>query len=327
MAGRPSYKSHPARLRKLESQQYLQRLSRENESSQAIKLHNELMDTHRKDISKVCQKLKQIRGVSHKSIDIPYIETLCGKYYGNNILEGFCSNTEVLCNEDMAYNAKYNRSFYDMCIQDNLIIFDITSHEQVKVPHTTMINLKDILHKKLKLGKACDVFKLSVEHIRFSGDATLTQLLRLLNMIIDNISYLSEPQLNTAIASVVYKAKDKVKTNHKSYRLVRVSPMIGRLVDEHIRPTLVATTKPKQNPNQYGFTENITYLMGAIQRHECEKFCLDMKKTYFCCSLDCDSTFEVVTRTIQTRELFTSGINGDYWRAKHFSYQNLITGN
>ena len=44
--------------------------------------------------------------------------------------------------------------------------------------------------------------------------------------------------------------------------------MLGRLIDEHIRPTFKATTKPIQNTNQYGFTENVTYLMGALQRHE-----------------------------------------------------------
>ena len=36
---------------------------------------------------------------------------------------------------------------------------------------------------------------------------------------------------------------------------------IGRLIDEHIRPTFIVTTAPKQSPNQYGFTQNITYLM------------------------------------------------------------------
>ena len=102
----------------------------------------------------------------------------------------------------------------------------------------------------------------------------------MLNLIIDNISYLSEPQLNTAVASVIYKAKNRKLTHHKSYRLVRVTPMVGRLIDEHIRPTMVKVVKPIQNQSQYGFTENISYLMGALQRHECEKFCLDMKKIF-----------------------------------------------
>ena len=121
------------------------------------------METHRKDIGKVCQKLKEIRGDNKQTIDIPFIDTLCGKYSGPNILEGFCANTEMLCNDNMVNSEQYDRSFYDMCIQDNMIIFNITSQERFKIPHMTLVNLKDIIFKRLKLGEACDIFKLSVE--------------------------------------------------------------------------------------------------------------------------------------------------------------------
>ena len=42
--------------------------------------------------------------------------------------------------------------------------------------------------------------------------------------------------------------------------------------------------------------------MGALQRHEAEQHCIDMKKTFFACSLDGDSAFEVVDRQILTRD-------------------------
>jgi hypothetical protein len=80
-----------------------------------------------------------------------------------------------------------------------------------------------------------------------------------------------------------------------------------------------------QNINQYGFTESVSYLMGAVQRHQVEKFCIAMKKTYFGCSLDGDSAFEVVNRFIQTRELYCAGETGQYWQASHHSYQNSQT--
>ena len=324
-AGRPIEKSHPARIRKLESQRILQKIARDSESTEAVKLHNELMETHRNDISKVCQKLKQIRGDKNKKIDIPYIETLCGKYSGHNVLEGFRANTEILCNENLENSILYDGPFYKMCVQDNHIIFEVTSQEVINIPHIRLNNLKDILFKKLKLGKACDVFQLTVEHLRYSGDETLIQILRLVNLIIDNISYLSAPQLNTAVASVVYKGKDKPVTHHKSYRLVRVTPIIGRIIDEHIRPEIYCNNKAKAKPQQYGFTEKVTYIMGALQRPECEKYCLDMKRTYFGCSLDGDSAFEVVNREIQKCELYMAGVHGDHWQASHYSYQNSQT--
>ena len=124
-------------------------------------------------------------------------------------------------------------------------------------------DLKSILFKKLKLGKACDMFMLTVEHLRYAGDATLLLLLDLLNLIIDNLNYLSSPQLNTSVASIVHKGKNRPTTHHKSYRQVRVTALIGRLIDEYIRPIFVKVARPLQNINQYGFTEGITYLMGA----------------------------------------------------------------
>ena len=104
-----------------------------------------------------------------------------------------------------------------------------------------------------------------------------------------------------------------------------LSQLVAFNVDEYTRPNFVSITRPIQNNNQYGFTAKITYLMAALQRHECEKYCIDMKKTFFGCSLDGESAFEVVNRTIQKRELYTSGETGQFWQASHHSYENSTT--
>ena len=117
----------------------------------------------------------------------------------------------------------YDRSFYNMCVQDNEIIFQITGQEKVNIPQISLINLKDIIYKKIKLGKAFDILQLFVEHLRHAGDETQIQIL-----IIDNISYLSSPQLNTAFASVVYK--NKPVTHHLYIKLhVRMMYVCHRL--------------------------------------------------------------------------------------------------
>ena len=66
-------------------------------------------------------------------------------------------------------------------------------------------------------------------------------------------------------------------------------------------------------------------MLGAVKRHEVEKHCIDMKKTFFGCSLDGESAFEVVNRKIQTRELYCAGEDGQYWQASHSSYENSYT--
>ena len=101
--------------------------------------------------------------------------------------------------------------YYKMLTFDE--IFDITANKEVQIPYLTLIQLKDILFKKLKLKNACDVFKFTVEHLRNVGDNSLLLIMKLLNSIIDNVNFLSSPQLNTSVAYVVYKGKGKTLFN------------------------------------------------------------------------------------------------------------------
>ena len=85
------------------------------------------------------------------------------------------------------------------------------------------------------------------------------------------------------------------------------------------QPILISTLR------EHKLTEKITYLMGALQRNETEKYCLDNKLTFFGCSLDGESAFEVVDRSIQLRELYCAGLRGQYWESAWMSYNNSLT--
>ena len=65
-----------------------------------------------------------------------------------------------------------------------------------------------------------------------------------------------------------------------------------------MRSDLVEIVKIVQNTNQYGFTENVSYLMGAVQRHE-------VIKTFLGAALT-----EVVNRQIKMHELYCAGETG-----------------
>ena len=140
--------------------------------------------------------MKKIRGENYEHSKIPSIDTLCGRFSGVNVIEGFCANTEFLCNEKQDIK-ETDDSFLEMCKDDNTTIFEIASNQNIQITLMTIDSLKDILFKKLKLGKACDVYKLTVEHLRYSGDETLLCVVALLNKIITHIKYLSANRLNT----------------------------------------------------------------------------------------------------------------------------------
>ena len=300
-AGRPSSDCHPAKQAKKESQRNLQKITREEEKSKSLRQNEDLMNAHDKNITQTYVKLKKIRGENKRRVNIPEIETLSGTYKGINVLEGFRANTEHLCNEKSDKNFKDD--FLNRCEEDLIHISDIAEFEPLRIPPIKLEDMKKIIFQKLKLNKACDIYELTVEHLRHAGEDSMSLLCIFINRIIDNLRHLSAPEFKIAIASIIFKGKNKPKNSHKSYRLVRVSPLLGRIIDEHIRPLAVAITKPLQSINQYGFSENITYIMGALQRHEIQKHCIDNKKTFFGCSLDGDSAFEVVCQKIQIREL------------------------
>ena len=95
VSGKPSDKTHPARKARDEARDELRRIKREEQRNAAQKLHNELMETHKGNISKVPQKLRKIRG-DKGNPPISSIETLVGEFTGGNVLEGFRANAEKL---------------------------------------------------------------------------------------------------------------------------------------------------------------------------------------------------------------------------------------
>jgi hypothetical protein len=68
-------------------------------------------------------------------------------------------------------------------------------------------DLNHIIDKKMKLGKACDIYQLTVEHLRYCGDLARLALLKLINRIIDDIYFLTCPQIKVGLGSALHKGK------------------------------------------------------------------------------------------------------------------------
>ena len=123
--GRPTDINHPSRKAKLLSQRNLQKIAREEEAIKAKTNHEKLMTAFYENTDELYSMLRNLRGQNHKETSIPFINTLKGKYTGDNLLEGFCANTEALCEQD---SRKLSDDFYKMCLIDNTVILDIATH-------------------------------------------------------------------------------------------------------------------------------------------------------------------------------------------------------
>ena len=175
---------------------------RNERNARSEKNHNELMETHCNNIAKVSKKLNQL-GCGNKTPELEFIDTLNGRYSGDNVLEGFCSNAETLATP--IKNPDYCSEFYNMVVEDNQYILEFSSDLAESYPLMSRDDLHNILFKKLKLNKASDVYQLSVEHLRYAGDETLGHILEVINSLLNNVNYLSSPEVKTGCAPFIYK--------------------------------------------------------------------------------------------------------------------------
>ena len=257
-----------------------------------------------------------------KSQNMPdRLDTPLGTYHGADVLEGFAADAEELGRHE-GESFQYDNDFYRLCVQDNLYIFQFKGDSEVKIPKMSINDLNTIIEKNMKRGKACDIYQLTAEHLKYAGEKTRYHILNLINDIIDNIYYLTCPQAKIGLSTAIHKRKRKPLTSASSYRRVTVTPQLGSILDRFIDPMTESIFRPRQSPDQYGFTKGLSYLMASVVRGECQRWALDEKKTCFGVSFDGKAAFPSVEREIQIREIFAVGERGDFLNYSKNTYQN-----
>ena len=112
-------------------------------------------------------KVRAWRGSSARSTTSKLV-TPVGTYFGSDVLEGFAADAEFLGRKSEKCD-QFDNEFYNLCKEDNMFIFTFHGEDEVKIPAMTIADLENILFKKMKTGKACDIYHLTVEHIREAG--------------------------------------------------------------------------------------------------------------------------------------------------------------
>ena len=101
-----------------------------------------------------------------------------------------------------------------------------------------------------------------------------------------------------------------------------MTPQLGSIIDRYIDPMAEHIFQPYQTNDQYGFTKNISYLLGAVLRGECQRWAMDTKQTCFGVSFDGQAVFPSVARDIQIRELYSYGESGEILDYSRSIYKN-----
>ena len=318
-AGRPLEKDNPIRYKLCQAKSHLQKLTRQDENLKTIKLNNKLINSNKHNRNQVYSTLKRMRSERQKPAT-NVLETPVGTYHGDDVLEGFAADAEHL-GRPTTEDKKFDKEFYNICKLDNLYIFNFKENMTVQIPAMTLANLNNII-QKMKKGKACDYYQVTPEHLKYCGTAARIVILKLINNIIDNIHYLTCPQVKVGLATPIYKGKNKPAAKSSSYRRITVTPIIGSILDKFIDPIAEKLFRQTQSPDQLGFTQGLNYLIASVQRGECQRWALDSKKTCFGISLDGESAFPSVNREIQVRELYSVGERGTLLEYSKNTYVN-----
>ena len=319
-AGKPRSKADPQWASYAEARANLQRLRRYHHNLANIKHNNHLMQLSRSNKSQIFKAIKKFRG-DYSSTMTTVLQTPVGTFTGSDVLEGFAADTEHLgkSNEGSIW---FDQGFYKLCKLDNIYVFELTSENPVYIPPMSMQQLDRILNTKMKSGKACDIYQLTVEHLRHCGSKAKQSILLFINRILLNIYYLSCQQIKLGLGTAIFKAKNKPVCLSSSYRRITVTPILGAILDYYIDPMAESIFRPSQSPDQLGFTAGISYLLAAVQRGECQRWAVDKKITCFGVSLDGESAFPSVERSIQVRELYSNGEDGDILNYSKYTYEN-----
>ena len=211
----------------------------------------------------------KIRGANSKR-KLTTLVTPSGTYYDVDILEGFAKDVEEL-GKYVGENSGYDNEFYRLCVEDNKFIFDFQTENDYKIPNMKIEDLDKIIDKEMKRNKACDIYKLTAEHLKFAGKETRSVILNLMNDIIENIHSLACPHIKAGLGTSVYKGKKKPLTKSSSYRRITVTPQLGSILDRYLDPLAEEIFSHVQSPDQYGFTKNLSYLMASVLRGECQR--------------------------------------------------------
>ena len=104
------------------------------------RLNNTLIHATSHDRNRVYSALMSLRKVGDKA-STNLLESPAGTFYGNDILEGFAADAEYL-GKPTEDNDYFDKDFYELCILDNLYIFEFKGDQTIKIPHMTMEDLE-----------------------------------------------------------------------------------------------------------------------------------------------------------------------------------------
>ena len=271
-------------------------------------------------VKKIYEELKKMNG--KKAATSPdYIEVYGKKYESDEVLDGFEVLTKTRSKNDrITDNDSYYNDLKDM--NDTLRI--LFKHDQSFIKPITEDTLLSLL-KGLQLGKAEDINNVAVEHILYAGKKIKETVTRCLNGIMRDWSKYSDVIFNTVVANMLYKGKNKKRSDPMSYRRISIGSIFQKIIDRYLTKETNKIAKDAQGPSQYGFTSDLSFLQLTVLRENVQKIAEETGKLMICLASDISDAFSQTTREAQMYECYKAGEKGKVWLYSDATYKETFT--
>ena len=158
--------------------------------------------------------------------------------------------------------------------------------------------------------KAVDIYGLSKEHFTYMTEDVAKIMLNLINELLSNLNEYSSTLLSTSLASQLWKGKSRPKWLPNSYRRVQSQNFIQKIIQKWLVIQQGRMVWSKRNPNQYGFSESISFHQCSVFRDLLINIAEATRTTLITTSSDLAAAFSKTDRQCQIYECWAQGLTG-----------------
>ena len=231
-------------------------------------------------------------------------------------LEGWAQYYEDLASDkplphfDQPYLDMMKSKFHLTCLLDEA---------QCNTPHKQVSEGDIRKHvKTLKCKKAADVYGLTAEHMKYCSPQLIPILTKLTNTVFEDRKL---PDKFKVGAIVPTHKKKKPVNNPDSYRRITIASNLGKVVEKEMMARTKPASKSKQDPLQYGFTEEVSPSICALMLTEAVAEAQDQKMPLFLSFMDSSKAFDMVDHTILLNSLHDLDLEPHLW----FLYKDMYS--
>ena len=216
---------------------------------------------------------------------------------------------------------RYSKEFKSSSEVQHLLLKGLNKETGNQFPQVTPLTVQEHI-TSLKNGKACDVFGISAEHVKYASPMVATVLSCIINLCLERGQLV--PQFKTGVITPVPK-KGKPPKNPDSYRRITVNSILGKVLEKELLVHTKKVLNPQQHGLQFGFTEKCSSTNCALMLTEAIAEAQDNKQTLYITFMDAKKAFDVVWHDSLLVSLHNSRITGNVWSIYDDMYSGMCS--